>query len=86
MTLFVANLRYFTTEGDLNDWFLDAGYFPRRVQIAKERETGNSRGFGFVDFDDAEMAQAAIDELNGQQLQGRKILVRVSEQRAKKAK
>jgi cold-inducible RNA-binding protein len=72
--LFVGSLPYSVTDDDLADMFKDFG----TVQSAKvifDRETNRSKGFGFVEFETAEEAKAAIDALNNQDVQGRKIIV-----------
>ena len=72
-TLYVGNLPWSTTEADLMRIFSrHAEVIAARV--ASDRETGRSRGFGFVEVAD-EQAQAAIDALNGSQLDGRAITV-----------
>ena len=72
-TLYVGNLPWSTTEADLTRIFSrHAEVIAARV--ASDRETGRSRGFGFVEVAD-EQAQAAIDALNGSQLDGRAITV-----------
>lgn len=84
MTLFVANLKYFTTDEDLKEWFNEHGYFPTRVKIVRHKESEESRGFAFAEFgSDEAAAREAIEELSGKQLHGRKITVRVAEQRPK---
>src|SRR5688500_17820063 len=70
--LYVGNLAYTTTEDDLREVFSQHGTVSR-TQVIMDRETGRSRGFGFVEMSDG--AEAAIQALNGTQLQGRTLTV-----------
>lgn len=72
--LFIGNLDYTVTTDDLRDLFASAGTVVDAVVIT-DRETGRSRGFGFVEFDSEETAKAAIEKFNGADLKGRKINV-----------
>jgi RNA recognition motif-containing protein len=74
MTLYVMNLAYTTTEEELAQLFHPYGEIAS-VRIITERDTGRSRGFGFVEMPDATEAQAAIDGLNGTSLEGRSLTV-----------
>ena len=74
MTLYVMNLAYTTTEEELAQLFHPYGEIAS-VRIITERDTGRSRGFGFVEMPDATEAQAAIDGLNGRSLGGRLLTV-----------
>jgi len=74
MKLYVGNLSFETTENDLNDLFADHGKVTD-VVILSDRETGRSRGFGFVTFTDAAGANAAIAALNGKEIGGRALTV-----------
>ena len=63
-TLYVGNLPFQATEDDLRDWFANAGVTSPNVQIIRDRFSGNSRGFGFVEVgNDAEADEQRIDEL-----------------------
>ena len=74
MDIYVGNLSYDTTDSRLNDAF--AGYGEvTRATVIKDRDTGRSRGFGFVEIADADQARAAIEALNGTELDGRAITV-----------
>ena len=64
MNIFVGNLAWTTTEEDLAQLFEPFGTV-EQARIATDRDTGLSRGFGFVEMPDDTEAQAAIDELNG---------------------
>ena len=74
MTIFVGNLYWQTTEDDLEQLFAPYGTVDR-VQILRERETGRSRGFGFVEMSDDAEAQAAIAGLHGTAQWGRPLTV-----------
>ena len=80
MRIFVANLAWTTTEDELERLFEPYGIV-NRTQIVTDRETGRSRGFGFVEMPDDTEAQAAIDELNGTSLGGRTLTVNEARQR-----
>lgn len=72
-TLYVGNLPWATTEDELAKAF--APYVQvRGCRIISDRETGRSRGFGFVEVDDADV-QKAVEAMNGQTIGGREILV-----------
>ena len=70
--LYVGNLSYSVTSDDLQDAFGQYGTVTS-AQVVMDRETGRSRGFGFVEMSDG--ADAAIDALNGADLKGRNISV-----------
>ncbi len=70
--LYVGNLAYGTTTDDLRDAFEQYGTVAS-TQVISDRETGRSRGFGFVEMDDG--AEAAVDGLNGKEFQGRTLTV-----------
>lgn len=72
--IFVGNLNFNTSEADLRQLFEAYGQVDR-VSILTDRETGRSRGFGFVEMVSAEDAEKAIAALNGSQLGGRTLNV-----------
>ena len=74
MNIFVGNLAFTTTEEELAQLFHPYGEIAS-VRIMTDRETGRSRGFGFVEMPDAIQAQAAITGLNGTALGGRTLTV-----------
>ena len=80
MRIFVGNLSWTTTEDELSRLFESYGEV-ERVQIITDRETGRSRGFGFVEMPDATEAQAAIDGLHGTSQGGRLLTVNEARQR-----
>jgi len=75
MNLFVAKLSPTTTSEDLNDLFAEYGEVDS-AKVIFDRETGNSRGFGFVEMSDDEAANRAIAELNEVEFDGRDIVVK----------
>ena len=72
--IFVGNLNFNTSEDELRQMFEAHGQV-ERVSIMTDRETGRSRGFGFVEMTNAEEAERAIAALNGMQLGGRTLNV-----------
>jgi RNA recognition motif-containing protein len=77
--IYVGNLPWSSTEAQLRDFFAAYGEV-QSVSIVTDRDTGRSRGFGFVEMGDAD-ADRAIQEANGQQFGGRTL--RVSEAQAR---
>jgi len=78
--LYVGNLSFNTTEGDLQNMFAEAGTV-QSVSIIEDRETGRSRGFGFVEMATKEEASAAIASFDGKEIDGRNL--KVNEARAR---
>jgi cold-inducible RNA-binding protein len=74
MNIFVGNLAFTTTEQDLRQLFEPYGSV-ETIRIMTDRETGRSRGFGFVEMPDNGAAQTAMDALNGTSLAGRALTV-----------
>lgn len=74
MNIFVGNLPFSATEGDLRGLFSEYGTVDSAA-IITDRETGRSRGFGFVELGADARAQDAIREIDGTDLQGRNIKV-----------
>src|SRR5271169_5813230 len=72
--LFVGNMSFQTTEGDLTELFKAFGQVTR-VHVAMDRETGRARGFAFVEMPNDEEAAKAIAGLNGKELGGRALKV-----------
>jgi RNA recognition motif-containing protein len=72
--LYVGNLSYNTTEDGLRNYFAGFGNVAS-AKIIFDRETGNSKGFGFVEMSTDEEASAAIAGTNGTELEGRQIRV-----------
>ena len=78
--LYVGNLAFGTTEEDLQQLFSQYGQVVK-VQVIKDRDTGRSRGFGFVEMPTEEEAQRAIDALNNQPFAGRPLTVNIAKPR-----
>ncbi len=78
--LYVGNLSYEVTEEDLKKNFGEIGECIV-VNIIRDKYSGNSRGFGFVEMATEEEAQEAIRKLNGGELSGRKIIVQEAKPR-----
>jgi RNA recognition motif-containing protein len=79
--LFVGNLSFNTTSADLETLFSQAGTCESAAVIT-DRETGRSRGFGFVEMSSADEAEKAIAEFNGHDLQGRTLNVSEARERS----
>ncbi len=74
MNLYVGNLSFDTTEDGLRQAFAAHGSVDS-VRVITDRDTGNSRGFGFVEMNDSQAGQTAMMALNGQELDGRTLTV-----------
>jgi len=72
--LYVGNLSYDTTDNDLQNLFVPHGTV-QSAQVIMDRDAGRSKGFGFVEMDSGEHAQAAITALNGKEVNGRALTV-----------
>ena len=78
--LYVGNLSFQTTVDDLRDAFGQYGNVTS-AQLISDRETGRSRGFGFVEYGSADDANRAIESMNGAMLDGRALTVNVARER-----
>lgn len=78
--VYVGNLSYATTEDDLRTLFAQAGTV-KTVTLIKDRDTGRSKGFAFVEFETQVEAQKAISMFNGQQLGDRELTVNLARPR-----
>jgi RNA recognition motif-containing protein len=72
--LFVGGLAYVVTDDQLRDLFATVGTV-QSAQIIKDKYSGQSKGFGFVEMSTEEEAQTAIKDLNGKEIEGRAIAV-----------
>ena len=80
--LFVGNLTYSTTNADLESLFAEHGEV-KSAQVITDRETGRSRGFGFVEMTTPESAKAATEALNGKDVDGRALTVNEAKERSR---
>src|SRR5215210_2000247 len=74
MKLYVGNLSFQTSSEDLQELFAQAGTV-ESASVVEDRETGRSRGFGFVEMASKEEGQKAIEQFNGKELNGRNLNV-----------
>jgi RNA recognition motif-containing protein len=74
MKLYVGNLSFQTSSSDLQDLFSQAGTV-ETANVVEDRDTGRSRGFGFVEMASKEEGEAAIQQLNGKEFGGRALTV-----------
>ncbi|MEX0322053.1 MAG: RNA recognition motif domain-containing protein [Puniceicoccaceae bacterium] len=80
MDIYVGNLAYEVRDDELNEAFAQFGEI-ESARVIMDRETGRSRGFGFVKMPNREEGQRAIEELNDSDFQGRPMRVREAEER-----
>ena len=73
--LFIGNLSYRASEAELQDWLSQSGFAADSVQIVRDKFSGESRGFGFVDFENDAEAERAVASCNGQEFLGRSLVV-----------
>jgi RNA recognition motif-containing protein len=79
--LYVGNLNFKTTEESLRDAFSANGRTVKSVLMPSDRETGRPRGFAFVEMGSEAEAQAAIQDMDGQELDGRPLRVNEAQER-----
>lgn len=75
MKLFVGNLPYSATEGDLQSFFEQAGVTVDSVTVMRDRFSGEARGFGFVEIHDDSQGNHAVEACNGREMMGRALVV-----------
>lgn len=73
--LFVGNLPYAANETDVQNFFAGHGVTVDTVTVMRDRFTGQARGFGFVEIQDAAAAQLAVENCHGKELMGRTVVV-----------
>ena len=74
MNIYVGNLPFSLTDGELEDLFVEFGSVSRARHMT-DRETGRPRGFGFVEMENREEGETAIEKLNGLEIDGRALKV-----------
>jgi RNA recognition motif-containing protein len=79
--LYVGNLTFTTDSNELERLFTPYGSVSR-ANVITDRETGRSRGFGFVEMGNGDEAQRAIEALNGKEVNGRALTVNVARERS----
>ena len=80
MNIFVGSLPFSVKETELKEFFEEYGEVTS-VKIITDKFSGRSKGFGFIEMSDDESAQKAINELNGAEIGGRKIVVNKAEEK-----
>lgn len=80
--IYVGNLTFDTNSGDLKALFAEYGEVAR-AQVIEDRDSGRSRGFGFVEMATSDAAKAAIEGLNGRNVGGRDLTVNVAKERSR---
>ena len=80
MNIYVGNLPYALSDDDLRELFAEFGAVSSS-KIISDRETGRSKGFGFVEMPEQAEAEEAIKELDGREVEGRNIRVNVAKPR-----
>jgi len=75
MKLFVGNLPYKATEADIQAFFEEAGVHVDSVNILRDRFSGEARGFGFVEINDDNLGNQAVQACNGRAMMGRALVV-----------
>ena len=80
MKLYVGNLSFETSDENLRQHFAQAGTV-ETASVVEDRDTGRSRGFGFVEMSSKEEGEAAIAQFNGNDLNGRNLTVNVAKPR-----
>ncbi|MDR1097086.1 MAG: RNA-binding protein [Tannerella sp.] len=83
MNIYISGLSYNVSDADLNELFAEYGEISSS-KIITDRETGRSRGFGFVEMPNEAEGQKAIDELNGVEYDGKVIAVSVARPRTER--
>lgn len=80
--LYVGNLSFETSSSRLEGLFADFGEVTS-AQVITDRDTGRSRGFGFVEMKTSDQANSAISALNGREIDGRQLTVNVAKPRSR---
>jgi len=80
--IYVGNLAFSTGSSDLERLFAEHGPVTK-AEVISDRDTGQSRGFGFVEMGSSEAAQKAIDSLDGADFEGRNLKVNIAKERSR---
>jgi RNA recognition motif-containing protein len=80
--IYVGNLTFNTNSADLENLFAQHGTVSK-AQVVTDRDTGRSRGFGFVEMESADAAAKAIEALNGKDVDGRQLTVNLAKERSR---
>ncbi len=83
MNLYIGNIPYSISEGELTQLFANFGEVSS-LNVVKDKMTGRSKGFGFVEMPDDGAATAAMNDLNGKEVNGRKLIVNEAKPRTDK--
>jgi len=78
--LFIGNISFRTLENDLHDYFAQAGVVTS-CALMLDKNTGQSRGFAFIEFSTSEEAAKAVETLHGKELGGRELTVNIARPR-----
>ena len=81
MNMYIGNLSYRVKEADLQQVIEEYGAV-ESVKIIKDRETGKSKGFAFIEMNNDAQAKQAIEELNGSEFEGRTMIVKEARPRS----
>lgn len=84
LRLFVGNIPHATSEIELRKWFEQHGHEVAFAQVIRDRMTGHSRGFGFVELSSTSDLRGTVEQLNGQSLSGRVLTVNAATPRTPK--
>ncbi len=84
MNIYISNLSYGVNDADLNQLFAEYGEIASS-KVITDRETGRSRGFGFIEMNNEEEGHKAIEELNGAEYDGKVINVTVARPRTERS-
>ncbi len=85
MNMYVSNLNFQTTDDDLRNLFSQYGNV-NSAKVINDRETGRSRGFGFVEMDVVTEGREAMEKLNGKEIGGRAMNVSIAKEREDRGK
>jgi RNA recognition motif-containing protein len=84
MNMYVSNLSFHTNDEDLKELFAKFGAVTS-AKVITDRETGRSRGFGFVEMSSADEGNKAITGLNGKEIEGRSMSVSIAKEKPARA-